>query len=178
MNTDTNHGESDVRAAAKRAIEAWDNGDVSWFANANKVMDDLRAAASAEPAAAPAAKQQAPNRTYMPLLGTAFGLRMDVLCEKQAQANHGQTLARLAERGGLSVQEAAAVISRRDWRAFRDGPVADALLAALHGEGPTELEATMRKALSELYAYANCDTLGGARKALKAFVAVHGEDAS
>jgi hypothetical protein len=36
--------------------------------------------------------------------------------EKQALANHGQTLARLAERGGLDVTELAAVLEDRPWK--------------------------------------------------------------
>lgn len=35
--------------------------------------------------------------------------------EKQAQHNHGQTLKRLAERGGLSPDEAVAVLEDREW---------------------------------------------------------------
>jgi hypothetical protein len=51
-------------------------------------------------------------------------LRMDVLNEEWAQKNHHQTLTRLAERGGLSLCEAAAIIQRRPWRQMSD---ADAL---------------------------------------------------
>jgi hypothetical protein len=36
--------------------------------------------------------------------------------EAQAQRNHSQTLARLAERGGLSPCEAVAVLEDRNWR--------------------------------------------------------------
>lgn len=36
--------------------------------------------------------------------------------EKQALKNHGQTLKRLAERGGLSFCEALAVLEDRQWR--------------------------------------------------------------
>lgn len=44
----------------------------------------------------------------------------DVLAphEAQAQKNHGQTLRRLAERGGLSPAEAVAVLDGRDWGAI------------------------------------------------------------
>lgn len=35
--------------------------------------------------------------------------------ETQARANHGQSLARLAERGGLGVCEALAVLDNRRW---------------------------------------------------------------
>jgi len=36
--------------------------------------------------------------------------------ERQAERNHGQTLRRLAERGGLSACELAAVLEDRAWR--------------------------------------------------------------
>lgn len=36
--------------------------------------------------------------------------------EKQADENHSQTLARLAERGGLAPCELIAVLEDRDWR--------------------------------------------------------------
>ncbi len=35
--------------------------------------------------------------------------------EHQAQENHGQTLKRLAERGGLGVSEAVAILEDRPW---------------------------------------------------------------
>ena len=38
--------------------------------------------------------------------------------EEQALKNHGQTLKRLAERGGLSVCEAVAVLEDRPWCAM------------------------------------------------------------
>jgi hypothetical protein len=40
--------------------------------------------------------------------------------ERQADANHGQTLERLAQRGGLSPCEAVAVLEDRDWRPMPD----------------------------------------------------------
>lgn len=40
--------------------------------------------------------------------------------ERQAQRNHGQTLARLSERGGLSPSEALAVLEGQDgWGSYR-----------------------------------------------------------
>lgn len=65
---------------------------------------------------------------WMPLLGTALAIRMDVLDAEAADKNHGQTLERLAERGGLSITEVAAVIQRRYWRQMRDHEAADVLL--------------------------------------------------
>jgi hypothetical protein len=41
--------------------------------------------------------------------------------EKQAQENHGQSLERLAERGGLSPCEACAVMQFRPWKKMDDG---------------------------------------------------------
>ena len=52
--------------------------------------------------------------------------------EPQALRNHGQTLARLAERGGLSPAELLAVIEGRGWpRGARDVAAVPALLARL-----------------------------------------------
>jgi hypothetical protein len=48
---------------------------------------------------------------HMPILGTVLLLPMRLLNEQQAQANHGQSLARLAQRGGLSLAEAACIAS-------------------------------------------------------------------
>ena len=41
---------------------------------------------------------------------------MSILDESQADTNHGQTLSRLAERGGLGPCEAVAIIEKRRWR--------------------------------------------------------------
>jgi len=40
---------------------------------------------------------------------------MDILSENGAQKNHGQTLSRLNERGGLSFVEAAYIINGERW---------------------------------------------------------------
>lgn len=51
--------------------------------------------------------------SWMPLLDCpSMGVRMFVLSEEQAMKNHGQTLDRLAERGGLSLAEAACLAAR------------------------------------------------------------------
>lgn len=65
---------------------------------------------------------------WMPLMGTGLAIRMDLLDERQAQCNHGQTLDRLAERGGLSPCEALAIAERREWKR---GPSAEALIKSL-----------------------------------------------
>lgn len=72
-----------------------------------------------------AARVTAPD--YMPILGTPLLLPMRLLNEEWAQRNHGQSLARLAERGGLDLAEAAAIHECRRWRAM----TADEAIAAL-----------------------------------------------
>ena len=57
---------------------------------------------------------------YMPILGTVLLLPMRLLTEEAAQRNHGQSLARLAERGGLSLSEAASVASGMYWQPMDD----------------------------------------------------------
>ena len=64
---------------------------------------------------------------WMPVLGFPIAIRAALLDRRQAEINHGQTLERLAERGGLSLSEAAAVALRRKWEPMS----ADAALAAL-----------------------------------------------
>lgn len=39
--------------------------------------------------------------------------------EAQARSNHGQTLRRLAERGGLCLQEMVAVLADKEWRVVK-----------------------------------------------------------
>lgn len=53
------------------------------------------------------------QREYMPILGGAIFIRMNLLNEDWADRNHGQSLDKLAERGGLSMAEAAAIIQKR-----------------------------------------------------------------
>lgn len=57
---------------------------------------------------------------------TAYGkpkltvpLALVLECERQAQINHGQSVARLKERGGLSWCELAAVLDGRRWEAMK-----------------------------------------------------------
>jgi len=64
---------------------------------------------------------------WMPVLGYPLAIPITLLDERQAMENHGQTLERLAERGGLGLAEAAAVAERRRWRNM----TADEALAAL-----------------------------------------------
>lgn len=50
--------------------------------------------------------------------------------EEWAQRNHGQSLSRLAERGGLGWCEAAAIIERREWRRM-DAAEAEAVVRSI-----------------------------------------------
>jgi len=51
---------------------------------------------------------------------------ISVLNDDWAQRNHGQTIERLAERGGIDVSEALAIIERRDWEKIEtEKPVAE-----------------------------------------------------
>lgn len=52
---------------------------------------------------------------WIPLIGTRLAVWSGLLCEQQAMRNHGQSLRRLAERGGLSPSEALAIAERRRW---------------------------------------------------------------
>jgi hypothetical protein len=66
----------------------------------------------------------------MPVLGHPLAIRADILDAQQAMTNHGQTLERLAERGGLSLDEAAAIAERRRWCELTAGEAMDALKRA------------------------------------------------
>jgi lambda repressor-like predicted transcriptional regulator len=66
---------------------------------------------------------------WMPVLGHPLAIRAVLLDRRQALANHGQSLERLAERGGLSLDEAAAIALRRKWAPMK----AEDALAALKG---------------------------------------------
>jgi len=56
-----------------------------------------------------------------------MGLFTTEECRRRCQANHGQSPERLAERGGLSVREAACILLGRSWREVRLLPVCDAI---------------------------------------------------
>lgn len=75
-------------------------------------------AIDAESALAAPQSQQEPTEpvAWFPLLGTGLAIRRNLLNEEFAQRNHSQTLTRLAERGGLSIDEAVANISRTQWK--------------------------------------------------------------
>lgn len=54
--------------------------------------------------------------------------------EEQALSNHGQTLKRLAERGGLCPSEAVAVLENRSWHPMSDMEANAELLPKLTGQ--------------------------------------------
>jgi hypothetical protein len=66
---------------------------------------------------------------YMPLIGTPLAIQFAVLDLEQAQQNHGQSLTRLAQRGGLAPFEALALVKRDRLRLHVGMPPADALKA-------------------------------------------------
>lgn len=61
----------------------------------------------------------APARTIMPIMGATLlseiPWAMIAPHEEQAQSNHGQSLARLASRGGLGASEAIDILEGRRW---------------------------------------------------------------
>jgi hypothetical protein len=75
---------------------------------------------------------------WFPLLGTPFAIRWSLLDERRAQINHGQSLKRLAERGGLGVSEASAVIGNRQWVSQRERDAFAELLDATPPAGAGE----------------------------------------
>ena len=74
------------------------------------------------------------DRTSMPIMGCAAITSIPWAAieehERQAMANHGQTLKRLAGRGGLGVCEAVAIIEDRRWHRM-DKAVAEQRLMGL-----------------------------------------------
>ena len=53
---------------------------------------------------------------FMPVTGYSLFVPMNRLNEEWAEKNHAQSLNKLAERGGLSLCEIAAIINKRPWR--------------------------------------------------------------
>jgi hypothetical protein len=70
------------------------------------------------------AAKHTPGRTVMPIMGAALmaeiPFAMLVPYEAQAQRNHGQSLNRLAERGGLAVSEAISILEGRKWGSVKN----------------------------------------------------------
>lgn len=73
------------------------------------------------------ASAESGSSSWMPVLGYPLAIPFALLDARQAEVNHGQPLARLAERGGLGLAEAAALAERRPWRHM----TTDEALAAL-----------------------------------------------
>lgn len=78
------------------------------------------------------------HNKLMPIMHTGMWISFDVLDERQAQRNHGQTLARLAERGGLNAAEALAIAERR---AYKPVHTKDAIVALSALAAPTSHQA-------------------------------------
>lgn len=77
------------------------------------------------------------NEEYMPIMRTGMMVRMSLLDENQALINHGQTLSRLKERGGISACEALAIAEKRKWK-FQSAPECMTILQKLaEDECPT-----------------------------------------
>lgn len=66
-------------------------------------------------------------------------IRMDALNEEWARKNHDQSLAQLNERGGISPDEAAAIIQMRPWKHMREEVAVDSIR-------PYALDSTDRQA--------------------------------
>lgn len=65
------------------------------------------------------------SRATMPIMGATLLSEIPFAMiqphEAQALRNHGQTLERLAQRGGLAASEAVAIIKGLSWRAVKTG---------------------------------------------------------
>jgi len=69
---------------------------------------------------------------WMPIQDTPLAVDMRNLSDRQAHRNHDQSLKRLADRGGLSLQEALALMNEKKWTFYRDTSDIAALLFLLH----------------------------------------------
>ena len=60
-------------------------------------------------------------RDTMPIMSSKYlkSMPMSMLSNKQAMKNHGQTLERLAERGGICPSEALSIMDGLHWGAVR-----------------------------------------------------------
>lgn len=64
--------------------------------------------------------------------------------KRQAQRNHYQSLERLAERGGLSWCEAAAVLEDREWHSMPDEEAEATVLAIVAATRPRPIQPRQR----------------------------------
>lgn len=78
---------------------------------------------------------------WMPLQGHHLAIPFYVLNEQRAQTNHGQSLERLADRGGLGPFEALAIMEDRKLTFMKDELAIKAILANLKRRGVQKMEA-------------------------------------
>jgi hypothetical protein len=100
---------------------------------------------------------------WFPLLRCGgFAIPWDVVetHAKQAEQNHGQTLERLAERGGLDLSELAAVLEDRQWRSMGAWPAMETIWRHITAWNTrttpspiVQAADEMEKALKELYGH-------------------------
>lgn len=83
--------------------------------------------------------------------GACVPLSLVLPHERQADRNHGQTLHRLAERGGLSACELAAVLEDREWHSMPEHEGWAAIFRAAVKAMPTE-ELSLTAALDKIEA--------------------------
>ena len=71
------------------------------------------------------------TRESMPIMSSKYleNMPMAMLSEKQAMKNHGQTLERLAERGGICPSEAISIMDGLHWGAVKVCDENDLLLS-------------------------------------------------
>jgi len=65
-----------------------------------------------------------------------YSLPFDVFDRALAQKNHGQTLERLEERGGVSPVEAVSMINWKHWSRFPEGWCVSMILSPLRDDPP------------------------------------------
>lgn len=122
-------------------------------ANSDAIITALRAAEPAEPG-------QVPHRKQFPVLGSQ-GVSVDwqFVADhgRQANANHYQTVERLAKRGGLSWCELCAVIEDRQYSQME---TADAILRVRASEAKYLDAAVFAQGRAEAGAWPNCLPLG------------------
>jgi hypothetical protein len=71
------------------------------------------------------------SRETMPIMSSKYlkSMPMAMLSEKQAMKNHGQSLKRLAERGGICPSEALSIMDGLHWGAVKVCDENDLLLS-------------------------------------------------
>jgi hypothetical protein len=94
--------------------------------------------------------QRTSGRSVMPIMGSTLlseiPFAMLVPHEAQALRNHGQSLERLAERGGLAHSEAIAILEGRAWGAVKHCIENERYLINMVREWRAAIAATMREA--------------------------------